>query len=270
MKYKLNQWEQQIEDEFQRAQQTPGTAEYLSTLLTGPDHTCPHANKEKTRGTPKRLGFFRATDGSTTYLDTDKVCQSCYDAAVPEGFNVWSTAYNPSTRPMTPKSQARFNNEGGDKLNNWAALNVPDFYPPMWQAGTEDDFDSVPVTDKHMPTNAEVKELWRALVTAGQPFYIDQLHLSEPWNPRAPDQKAEDARVSRENHLAYANAARGFIATGIGGAGCNTIIEQRVLGERAVEIPARFGENWKMATHDESEVPDASESSPHPPRVRSL
>ncbi|EXJ86826.1 hypothetical protein A1O3_03780 [Capronia epimyces CBS 606.96] len=259
----LNRYEQQIEDEFQRAAKTPGTAEYVSTKLSGPQHSCPHADKTKTRGMPKRLGFFRQTDGTMTYLDTDKVCQRCYDDMTPAGFTVWSTAYKPSERPMTPTSQARYRNEGDpDRLDHWAAVAMPtssDYYPAMWQAGTEDDADTEPIVDRRLPNNAEVRELWRQLQTDGRPFYVDQLHLTQPWDPNAPDQRAEDARVARENRLAYENAARGYVETGVGGAGYNSIVEQRILRERAVELPARFGENRNTATHDETETETETE-----------
>jgi hypothetical protein len=245
----LTRHEQLIQEAFQNAQNQPGTSEYLSTLLTGPNHSCPHPNKEKSKPVPHRLGFFRQTDDTTTYLDTNKVCQQCYDRAIPQGYNVWSTAYKPAEQPMSDETQRRFEKEG-----NWAALNLRtarDYYPPMWEAGTEEDPNVFPVNDRAMPSNAEARELWRKLKDVGQPFYVDQLHLTERWNPKAPDQAAEDRRVARENLLAYDNAACGYVGTGVGGAGVNSIVEQRILRDRAQELPATFGYNPDMATHDE-------------------
>ena len=238
-----------LQKDYDRASSQRGTAEYLNSLLTGPDHSCPHTNKKKTKEMPHRMGFFRQTDGTHTYLDTAKVCQQCYDLAIPEGFNVWSTAYKASANPMTPENRARLEGDG-TLSGNWAALSMPSargYYPPMFQAGTEDGPDPRPVTDRLLPTNAEATELWRYLQHEGKPFYVDQLHLTRPWNPNAPDQRAEDRRVARENHLAYANAAQGFVGTGIGGAGVNTIVEQRILGDRAQEFPGRFGSSPYLA-----------------------
>jgi len=124
-----------------------------------------------------------------------------------------------------------------------------DYYPRMCQAGTEDD--DYPEFDKDVRMPPNTLEFWRQIGDKGQPFYLDQLHLTRPWNPKADDQKAEDRRVARENEPAYKYARRGFVGTGVGGDGANSIAEQRILGSRAEEIPANFGFNRDRATHDE-------------------
>ena len=240
------QW---LQEDYDIARTQPGTAEYLNSLLTDRDHSCPHPDKTKTRGVPRRLGFFRKTDDTHTILDTGKVCQGCYDLAVPSGFNTWSTAYKASANPMTEENQAR-----RDRGENWAALSMSsarDYYPAMFQAGTEDEPDPMPITDRLLPTNAEARELWRYLQDQEQPFYVDQLHLTRPWDPRAANRQEEDQRVARENYLAYSNADWVFVGTGIGGAGVNTIVEQRVAAGRTHEVPANFGYNRDRAGPDE-------------------
>ncbi|KAI1090691.1 hypothetical protein F5B19DRAFT_461899 [Rostrohypoxylon terebratum] len=240
----------------------PGSSEFLSSLLTGPNHSCPHENKKKNEELPFRLGFFRATDGTMTYIDTNKLCQQCYELAVPKGFNVWSTYYKFSEMPMSQELQERFRNAMMDSAEwgkyygrsktkerkppvGWAALRLTfndDFYPPMWQAGTEDDPDAE-VRRERMPSNAEAHEAFRYLQFLGDPFYIDQLHLTRKWDPNAEDREAEDRRVAIENNLAYQRAAHGLVGTGVGGAGPFSIVEQRILGDRAIQIPGRFGGN---------------------------
>jgi hypothetical protein len=45
------QW---TDDQFQAAQSQPGTAENLSTLFTGPGHSCPPHRKIQIQGRPKK------------------------------------------------------------------------------------------------------------------------------------------------------------------------------------------------------------------------
>lgn len=234
------------------AQKIPpaGSSEFLSSLLTTPDHTCPHDNKRKARQLPKRLGFSRHQDGTITFLDTDKVCQNCYNLAVPNGFCVWSTDYKASERPIADEHRAQVAPRMMDSRqwsqfygsnatlqpprNGGAALRVPmfdDFYPLMWEAGMEDDPDYEPERIR-MPVNA--RDTFRKIQDSGQPFYIDQLHLTRPWDPNASDQAAEDRRVALENNLAYQEASRWHRGTGVGGAGANSIVEQRILTSRGV------------------------------------
>jgi hypothetical protein len=245
----------------------PGSAEYLGDLLTEPDHSCPHQDKRKQGFIPARLGFFRHTDGTTSYFKTTKLCQSCYNKAVPDGFNVWTTYYKTRPRAMEPRMydddewRARYGTQAtiaATASPNWAALSLPssnDYYPPMMEAGTED----IPNAEVHaeilMPNNAEAREAFRLMRHTGQPFYIGQLHLTRPWDPNAENRKEEDRRVARENMLAYEGAARGYVGTGVGGAGVNSIVEQRILKERMEPIPGSFGFNPNRAD-DEELLPD--------------
>jgi len=105
---------------YRKATQTPGTAECLSTLLTGPDFSCPHTSKlvpGLESRIPIRLGFFHRVKPDSgysfaphrqdekylggekylTYLETNKLCLDCYDRAVPDGFSVWSLPYETIT-----------------------------------------------------------------------------------------------------------------------------------------------------------------------------
>lgn len=252
-----------------------GSSEFLATLLTGPNNSCPHSDKTKSRHLPLRLGFSRHTDGGITDVDTSKLCQSCYDAAVPTGFDVWSTYYKAGVRPMDPAHKAHLNqtmisnqewatyygpNATRPPPTNtgWQAVPVPgkgDYYPPMSQAGLEDDHDAEVRSDIRMPVNAEAREAFRYIREGGQPFYIDQLHLTKPWDPNAPDQAAEDRRVARENVLAYQGARRGIVGTGVGGGGVNSIVEQRILGDRKEEIPGRFGSSGMLLREDDYSTP---------------
>ncbi|KAI1637567.1 hypothetical protein F4809DRAFT_604217 [Biscogniauxia mediterranea] len=247
----------------------PGPSEYLASLLVPPDYSCPHDNKMKSREIPARLGFFRDADGLITYIETGKLCQTCYDLAVPNGFNVWSTYYKPFAQPMPPELKEQFSSRMMDSEewsqyygqnatltrtphSGWAALRVPfndDYYPPMIQAGTESNPDHE-VQRLRMPVNAEAHETFRYLRELGQPYYIDQLHLVPPWNPKAPNQIEEDRRVARENYIAYKSAAHGLVGTGVGGAGKNSIVEQRILGGRAIQIPGYFGASNVRIEHD--------------------
>jgi hypothetical protein len=247
-----------LQEDYDSASAQPGTAEYLSTLLTGPDHSCPHSEKTKTKGMPNRMGFFRKTDGTHTYLDTAKVCQPCYDLAVPEGFNVWSTAYKPGTLSLTQENKERL--KRGEIKGPLNMRSEQDYYPAMFQAGTEEEPDVIPITGRPLPMNAEPRELWRYMQDQEKPFYVDQLHLEHPWDPNAPEPEVEDQRVARENYPAYENAALGFVGTGVGGAGVNSIVEQRILGERARELPARFGRSPYLAGPDDPPFTGAQHS----------
>jgi hypothetical protein len=225
-----------VSHQLEAARRQPGTAEFLSTLLTARGHKCPHFPKISPgpkANVPFRLGFFHAIDGNITCLETNRICRKCYDAAVPEGFNVWSTNY--------PNSQ-----QGN-------------FYPTMIEAGTEG-FEDNPTEESkvydavRMPASAEADEAFRWLQEQGKPFYIDQLHLTRPWNPNLIDRVAEDRRVVEENAVAYRNAAKGVAATGVGGTGPYTIAEQRILevGNRLVVLPSQIGGHPWTVTHDET------------------
>lgn len=229
------------------------------------------------------MGFFRHTDGATSYIDTDKLCQDCYNKAVPN-LAVWTTYYKPSERPMEPAHRDRLRasmltseewsqRHGADAtlppLQNtgWQALRNPasdDFYPPMMESGTEDAPDAPVRSGIRMPVNAEAHEAFRLMQENGAPFYIDQLHLTQPWDPNAPDQQAEDRRVAAENRRAYESATVGILGTGVGGGGVNSIVEQRILRDRIQELPGRFGSPSASQRQDDYTLTDEYDHTPQP------
>ncbi|KAI9774516.1 MAG: hypothetical protein M1840_002763 [Geoglossum simile] len=89
-----------------------------------------------------------------------------------------------------------------------------------------------------MPRNAEVREGWRYMKDDRRPSYVDQLHVYPPWSP---DREGESVRIGQLNAAAYRGAKICIVATGVGGGGVNTIVEQRLVGERASDLPASFG-----------------------------
>lgn len=67
----------QWRSKYQDIKNTPGTAEKLATLLTGPGHSCPHPDKIKPgieSKIPVRLGLFHEFDDELSYLETSKLC----------------------------------------------------------------------------------------------------------------------------------------------------------------------------------------------------
>ncbi|OQE81420.1 hypothetical protein PENNAL_c0041G11934 [Penicillium nalgiovense] len=68
----------------------PGSAEFLASLLIeSRDFSCAHTPKLVPgipSKIPPRLGFFHCTDDDLSYIDTNKLCLDCYNAAVPQGF----------------------------------------------------------------------------------------------------------------------------------------------------------------------------------------
>jgi hypothetical protein len=242
-----------LDEQLAIAKCEPGTAEFLSTLLTARGNKCPHFPKlrpGRKSNVPHRVGFFHATDGNITCLETNRVCQNCYSIAVPSGFNVWSTNYPYSRLEGLPSRRIEDGTKVGPKLYN--------YYPRMIEAGTEG-FEDNPQAEVKlypqtpMPASAEADEAFRWLQESGKPFYIDQLHLSKPWDPNAVDKEAQSRRVAEENAVAYLNAAQGVAATGVGGTGHNTIVEQRILeiGNRLVTLPSQMGNGHpRAATHD--------------------
>lgn len=89
-----------------------------------------------------------------------------------------------------------------------------------------------------------VHDCWRYLVYVHSPFYIDQLHVNEPYNPNCAtkrEQNAQDVRIALADKKAYLGARYGVIATPVGGRSEWTMFEQRELGERIVRLPRDFG-----------------------------
>ena len=227
-----------------------GSAEYLSLKLTGEDFSCPHPDKlipGVQSKIPARLGFFHVTLGDTdiSYLDTAKLCQTCYGDVVPGGFLTWSCFY------MKPDINVYSSEE---EYPNTAPVGVlPHAFPAQVQAGTERFFErhllpiralKVPSSagyiyynGKHysqrralLPKNGEPRLVWEFLQWAKQPFYIDILHLDPPWEAKNTEeaQLIEDRRVARANAAAYIGAR--YIINGVpeGGWGPYTVAEQRL------------------------------------------
>ena len=244
-----------------------GSAEYLSTRLTGPDYSCPHPHKLRAgiqSKIPKRLGLFHVSDDDLSYIDTEKLCQRCYNDVIPNGFLAWSTTYwrlhcfipsvevPPSIEPIDPSSS--ITGDRGQGVHQ---------FPPQSQAGTElfSHKDRIEVFPKYqMPKTISGKDkvaqilgngaydprpyerrrvpipgdqsivAWHFLHWARQPFYIDLLHLQPPWRGGLSkiEQKKEDFRVTRENGAAYLGAAGIVNAVPEGGSGLYTASEHRI------------------------------------------
>lgn len=213
---------------FANASIIRGTAEYLTTKLTGRGHSCPHFPKyrveDKKSPYPSRLGFFHRTDSNFSYLDTSKLCADCCADVVPEGYNAWSIFTKNSKAGESEEAQAE-QSHGGSLDRRWLDLpSSPEFYPEAFQAGTEGFIDG-PVRERPrfakdiavaiaksitadpvtipMPLVAEAKEAWQWLKAQGKPFYIDQLHLTKKWSPLAERNAALDATVSAESGTAF-------------------------------------------------------------------
>lgn len=208
-----------------------GTAEHLSTLLTSPDgNCCEHINKIKPGrgcGIPHRLGFFlKEARDRIVQLDTRNLCKDCFTKAAPEGFSTWSMSYDNETKKFG-------------------------FFPPQIAAQRKLDAASIirPDAPVAFPHSA-APQLFEQMRHRGRPFYIDALHLSEPWKPNHPDPAAQQARIAGENGIAYVNASKIYVLDGSGGYGWNTTAEQRIgtTGDRNRIMNPRQDEAASMQT----------------------
>ena len=218
-----------------------GSAEYLSTKLSGPDHSCPHPQKLKAglrSKIPKRLGFFAVSGDDLSYIDTEKLCQQCYDQAVPNGFLAWSTTYRSSTlyHGFFPgQSQA-----GTERFGSGPRIEV---FPQLQRCHAisgRNKVDQILGCGYYDPRLYESRSIpipghesllaWRYLRRMKQPFYIDLLHLQPPWRGglSKKDQRNEDLRVARNNGAAYLGAAGIVNAVPEGGNGAFTASEHRI------------------------------------------
>lgn len=72
----------------------PGTAEFARSLLTVRGRLCPHKPKLRLAGQqaslPLCLAFFHQKDDTILLLKPSVLCRSCYDAALPSGYEVCS------------------------------------------------------------------------------------------------------------------------------------------------------------------------------------
>lgn len=172
---------------------SPGTAEYLATKLSSRAHACPHFPKIRAGDggspIPSRLGFFYKTDCNISFIDTSKLCRRCYAEIAPEGYNAWFTLSRVSkVGELRDPSVAQLQ----DTMPTENLVDIPpssEFYPPLFQAGTEGFTSVVNSTAESVsipvPQVPEAKEAWEWLKAQGKPFYIDRLHHTKGWKPMA-------------------------------------------------------------------------------------
>lgn len=188
---------------------------------------------------PARLGFFSSNPNAIdpcriTWIDTEVLCDHCYEKAVPQGFVVWSCTYNAI--------------RGGDDY-----YPTRECFPPMVRAGCEEKpnvpachiIEGIPIPDTKV-----VHMLWDRIQEDGRPFYIDLLHMYPPYDKAATDKDAEARRVFHANALAYRNAARGYSGLYANG-GKHSLVEQRMLRNRQ----ALDAEKWLSTRTGVSEEP---------------
>lgn len=251
-----------LAEQYEVAAATPGTAEFLSTLLVDAENGCGHESKlsKHNRMIPARLGFFSLMFGTrlTTVVETYKLCRHCYDKAVPEGFVTWTITYERHTDQMISMT------EGEDLV---VCSNLPShdndpteriFFPPVAPIALVDfkaivtgnfDIENAQIFYKwspYIPQTIPSQCIWREIMDIKKPFYVDLMHLWPPRNPKLTCRKTiedEKARILLQNSPAYLGASAVFLGTSDGGAGQNTIVEQRLasIGEyRLFEYNSRY------------------------------
>jgi hypothetical protein len=248
----------------------PGSAEYLATLLTGPEYGCPHTAHYLQPGVkskiPPRLGFFHASrdDDELSYIDTNKLCQACYNKALPRGFLAWSAFYMRGGVNIYREGQEYF-------ASGRLAGRDPDMFPAQIQAGKErfgertrhrpattkkahdmlgpSEADLIPRDDRYVfiPKNEDTRAAWKFFQTAKQPFYMDLLHVHPPYRDFVEQYtvkhgkpgryklkqlemqvREENERIAQANAPAYLGARYVINAVPEGGYGPYTIAEQRL------------------------------------------
>ncbi|KAF5241180.1 hypothetical protein FANTH_9176 [Fusarium anthophilum] len=155
----------------------PGSAEHVSSLLSGYGLGCPHhlvcsSGVSQARHYPKRLGFFSAhsPDLIIFYVDTKNICSDCMKLFVPSGFNFWSSLPDP--------------NGGGENLDSpprkWLFPNgqAEHFINLRKIGGGASEPAIVP-----LPSSPVAADAWEWIKSQKKPFYIDQLHLAPRWSP---------------------------------------------------------------------------------------
>jgi hypothetical protein len=236
----------------------PGSAEYVLSLLTEPDQSCPHMPKlvpGRASKIPFRLGFifhktFDEKDPTRWYtpfggsnlnsqfnpvlnLDTSKLCSDCYDKALPEGFDTWSMPYNLSELGPARGETTRYGFLPQQYIPGPSGLE-------LWQQRE---------TGHLKPFHNEVAlpATFAYMQHRGRPFYLDVFHLSTPWKKEDDEAKDEEQlkRINMENGLAYESAARILVPDGNGGYGPHTTAEQRIGQDgthRLDIVPSRWDE----------------------------
>ncbi|RYP66701.1 hypothetical protein DL770_008756 [Monosporascus sp. CRB-9-2] len=204
----------------------PGSAEFISSLLTGRGFCCPHFPKYHLGSSldqaqyPSRVAFFHATGKDTriSFLDTNKLCSECLNLAVPDGFNYWSTFA--TVRDMrardSPASQIT-----SSLPSRWLDMATSsDSYPRLFQAGTEGfpqntlgaryiaSHCAAPPATVHIPQLPGAKEAWQWLQGQRKPFYIDQLHLNKGWSPFGEMMAYNDSAIAEKTGIAFGWASQ--------------------------------------------------------------
>ncbi|KAJ5520077.1 hypothetical protein N7463_000530 [Penicillium fimorum] len=267
----------------------PGSAEFLATLLfEESDYSCAHTPKlepGKESKIPPRLGLFHCTDEDLSYIDTNKLCLACYNAAIPDGFLCWSAFYAKKGRNVFSPDEEYKSGEPtrGNK----------EFFPRQIQAGKEGFFrkpeprpgvdtkaaevagDLDPNPSSHayekrvpsLPPNEDTRTVWRFFEHAKMPFYIDIVHISPPWRGDVGwmRQNKEDLRVGEANAAAYLGAAVVVLAVPEGGDGPYSVVEQR-LGTygsyRLLSLGPWTDDSPAEEASDSEEVTDGKDTKP--------
>ncbi|KAI1087792.1 hypothetical protein F5B19DRAFT_474075, partial [Rostrohypoxylon terebratum] len=201
----------------------PGSAEWLSTHLTGLGFGCKHLQKYSIRheqsepAFPSRLGFFynaAENNARISFLDTRKLCKNCLVLVVPEGYNCWLPHTCLPTGPQSHNSP----------LLQFSASPSSGSFPLLFQAGTEGIFDihgvpriavklgfqdTTPVVVP-MPQLPGFKEAWSWIQWERKPFYIDQLHLTKGWSSLARRAAERDRIIVQKHGIIYSPV---FLAT---------------------------------------------------------
>lgn len=234
----------------------PGSAEYVLSLTTRPDQSCPHNGKVvpgRASKIPFRLGFFfqhnlnekDATQWHNVFeqsnldthfdpvlnVDTSKLCSNCYRKALPDGFDTWSMPYNLNELKTGETTRYGFLPrqyvQGPEGLELWQQRETGHLKPFHNEV-------ALPATFAYMQHRE-------------RPFYLDIFHLSTPWKKEDDPEKnkLQLERIEMENGLAYESATRILIPDASGGYGVYTTAEQRIGQDgmdRLCTVPSRWDE----------------------------
>ena len=169
----------------------------MCTLINGSGAECWHlsANSyQDRRRFPSRLGFFNATGSGIRiiYVKTRRLCGDCLLKAVPDGFNFWSI--------LAPASGREGSSHGSLSVLQQEAYQSSDNYPPLFQAGTIRTPEPFIIPIPNVP---HAKVAWQWLREERRPFYIDQLHLTEPLTPLTTRSAEIDARIASKYGISF-------------------------------------------------------------------
>lgn len=216
--------EQRTATPLEVARSIPGTAEFLSALLTASKNTkCSHFPKIKPGSAskvPHRLGFFAQSVGTISCLKTERLCLNCYKLAVPSGYVFWSTG---EVGPQHGK-----------------------LLPTCFEAGpagfgTKADNDGVLLPPAAMVAGADAEDAFEWLQARKVPFFIDHLHLTRPFNSAAANLQTERLHVQQEVRVASENARTCIVTTAPGRPlEANDFMQRKeAVGPRLVDVARR-------------------------------